>query len=97
MSEISLLTLVTWGPAGFTGVPCPLSRPLALEVWCATRRPRCQSPGREGVGGRARRVDAVWSGSFGACLVADAAADEGSVPWQRLLAYSLGAAWVWAS
>ncbi|MEO8089044.1 MAG: histidine kinase [Gemmatimonadales bacterium] len=33
--------------------------------------------------------------SFGACLVADAAADD-SMPWPRLLAYSLGAAWIWA-
>ncbi len=33
--------------------------------------------------------------SFGACLVADAAAD--SVPWAQLLAYSLAAAWIWAS
>jgi two-component system, LytTR family, sensor kinase len=35
--------------------------------------------------------------SFAGCLVADAATGEGSVPWLSLLAYSLGAAWVWAA
>ena len=35
--------------------------------------------------------------SFGACLVADVAAGDDSMPWPRLLAYSLGAAWIWAA
>jgi two-component system LytT family sensor kinase len=35
--------------------------------------------------------------SFGACLVADAASGDDSIPWPRLLAYSLGAAWIWAA
>jgi len=34
--------------------------------------------------------------SFGACLVADAASGDDSMPWPQLLAYSLGAAWIWA-
>jgi len=34
--------------------------------------------------------------SFGACLVADAASTDDSLPWPRLLGYSLGAAWIWA-
>ncbi len=34
--------------------------------------------------------------SFAGCLVADAATGQESMPWQRLLAYSVGAAWVWA-
>ena len=35
--------------------------------------------------------------SFGACLVADAASGDDSIPWARLLGYSLGAAWIWAA
>lgn len=35
--------------------------------------------------------------SFGACVVADVAADGDLVPWPSLLAYSLGAAWTWAA
>ena len=35
--------------------------------------------------------------SFGACLLADAASGNDSMPWPRLLAYSLGAAWIWAA
>jgi two-component system, LytTR family, sensor kinase len=35
--------------------------------------------------------------SFGACLLADAATGESSLPWRELLAYSLGAAWIWAA
>ena len=34
---------------------------------------------------------------FGACLVADAATGAESLPWRSLLAYSLGAAWIWAA
>ena len=35
--------------------------------------------------------------SFGTCLVADVAVGDNSMPWPRLLAYSLGAAWIWAA
>ena len=35
--------------------------------------------------------------SFGACLLADVASGDDSMPWPRLLAYSLGAAWTWAA
>jgi sensor histidine kinase YesM len=35
--------------------------------------------------------------SFGACLLAAAAAGDDPWPWPRLLAYSLGAAWTWAA
>jgi sensor histidine kinase YesM len=34
--------------------------------------------------------------SFAACLVADATSSGDPMPWSRLLAYSLGAAWIWA-
>ncbi len=34
--------------------------------------------------------------SFGACLLAEAAAGDNSTPWAHLLGYSLGAAWIWA-
>jgi two-component system, LytTR family, sensor kinase len=34
--------------------------------------------------------------SFGACLVADVASGDHSMPWARLLMYSLGVAWIWA-
>ena len=33
---------------------------------------------------------------FAACLLADAATGAESLPWRSLLAYSLGAAWIWA-
>ena len=35
--------------------------------------------------------------SFATCLVADAASSDVSMPWPGLLAYSLGAAWIWAA
>jgi signal transduction histidine kinase len=35
--------------------------------------------------------------SFAACLLADAATGAESLPWTALLAYSLGAAWIWAA
>jgi two-component system LytT family sensor kinase len=35
--------------------------------------------------------------SFAVCLLAEVATGEASVPWGNLLAYSLGAAWVWAA
>jgi len=35
--------------------------------------------------------------SFVVCLVADAATEGESLPWLNLLAYSLGAAWIWAA
>ena len=35
--------------------------------------------------------------SFGTCMVADVASGDDSMPWPRLLAYSLGAAWTWAA
>ena len=35
--------------------------------------------------------------SFGACLVADVASGDDSLPWPPLLAYSHGAAWMWAA
>ena len=34
--------------------------------------------------------------AFAACLFADAATGAESLPWRSLLAYSLGAAWIWA-
>jgi two-component system, LytTR family, sensor kinase len=34
--------------------------------------------------------------SFAACLLADLAAGDDPLPWPRLLAYSLGIAWIWA-
>ncbi len=35
--------------------------------------------------------------SFMACLLADTATGADSLPWRGLLAYSLGAAWIWAA
>ncbi|HZA91720.1 MAG TPA: hypothetical protein VE420_03760, partial [Gemmatimonadales bacterium] len=35
--------------------------------------------------------------AFAACLLADAATGADSMPWRALLAYSLGAAWIWAA
>jgi len=35
--------------------------------------------------------------SFAVCLVADVASGDAPTPWPRLLAYSLGAAWIWAA
>ena len=35
--------------------------------------------------------------SFGACLLAEAAAGDESTPWPQLLGYSLGSAWIWAA
>ena len=35
--------------------------------------------------------------SFGACLLADAADGGSALPWASVLAYSLGAAWIWAA
>jgi two-component system, LytTR family, sensor kinase len=35
--------------------------------------------------------------SFGACLLAEAATGGPSLPWSAILAYSLGAAWIWAA
>ncbi|MGZ8392262.1 MAG: sensor histidine kinase [Gemmatimonadales bacterium] len=35
--------------------------------------------------------------SFATCLAADAASSDDSMPWPGLLAYLLGAAWIWAA
>ena len=54
-----------------------------------------------GWGRRALVIVAGWTlfglCAFAACLLADAAIGADSMPWRALLAYSLGAAWIWAA
>jgi two-component system LytT family sensor kinase len=66
---------------------------------------RVGSSGHEASAWRPQQVWAVVLGgwtlfglsSFGACLLADVASGEDSMTWPSLLAYSLGAAWIWAA
>jgi two-component system, LytTR family, sensor kinase len=54
-----------------------------------------------GWGRKALAIVAGWTlfglCAFAACLLADAAIGSDSMPWRALLAYSLGAAWIWAA
>ena len=58
-------------------------------------------PSFGGWGRKALVVIAGWTlfglCAFAACLLADAATGADSMPWKALLAYSLGAAWIWAA
>jgi two-component system LytT family sensor kinase len=58
-------------------------------------------PSFGGWGRKALVVVAGWTlfglCAFAACLLADAATGADSMPWRALLAYSVGAAWIWAA
>ena len=88
--------LVTWGPTGSTGVPCPLPRPCAQGLPGAMRRFRHLVPARGGRCRGAGRVDAVWTFLVRSLPGGRHGRRDDPLPWPRLLAYSLGIAWIWA-
>src|SRR5919107_282713 len=55
----------------------------------------------EGWNRKAVAIAAGWTFfgfcAFATCLLAEAATGADSLPWRSLLAYSLGAAWIWAA